>query len=275
VRQIYPVQGPDWPVTPKPAEGRLPDVVSELARLYGNRARAAASPRWLRANMVTSSDGAAALDGLSGGLSGPADRMLFKVLRSLADVILVGAGTARAERYRPVSAAGIWTALRPADAALPGIAVITASLDLDACPQLLAGQPGSPRPILITTEHAAAADAARGGAVTGRAQVIVAGRQRVDVRQAVRALGCMGYRQILAEGGPGLLGQLAEAGLVDEFCITISPVLAGGPAGRVVAARPSPPGGGAADRLKLAHVLADDDFLFCRYLRQDTAPSEE
>jgi riboflavin biosynthesis pyrimidine reductase len=174
-----------------------------------------------------------------------------------------------------VSAAGIWPALRPAGAALPSIAVITASLDLDACPQLLAGQPGSRRPILITTEHSAAADAARGGVVAGQAQVIVAGRQRVDVRQAVTALGCMGYRQILAEGGPGLLGQLAEAGLVDEFCITISPVLAGGPAGRVVAARPSPPGGGAADRLKLAHVLADDDFLFCRYLRQDTASSEE
>jgi riboflavin biosynthesis pyrimidine reductase len=273
VRQIYPVQGPDWAVTPKASPGLLPDAVAALAHLYA--CPAVSGRPWLRANMVTSADGAATLDGRSGGLSGPADRMVFTVLRSVADVILVGAGTARAERYRPVSAAGIWTALRPAGADLPGIAVVTASLDLDACPQLLACKPGSPTPILITTERAAAADAARGGAVTGRAQVIVAGRQRVDVRQAVTALGGMGYRQILTEGGPGLLGQLTEADLLDEFCITISPVFADGPAGRVVAARPSPPGAGAADRLTLAHLLADEDFLFCRYLRHDTEFSEE
>jgi riboflavin biosynthesis pyrimidine reductase len=268
VRQIYPVQGPDWPVTPMPTDGPVPDAVARLARLYASPA--APGQCWVRANMVTSADGAAAVDGRSGGLSGPADRMVFTVLRSLADVIVVGAGTARTERYRPVSAAGLWTALRSAGAELPLIAVVTASLDLDS--RLLDGQRP---PIIITTE--AAADAASDGIATGRSQVIVAGQQSVDVQQAVTALGTLGYRQILVEGGPTVLGQLTAAGLLDEFCVTISPVLAGGPAGRVVASQPTElgPAAGTAAALTLAHVLADDDFLFCRYLRHQTPASGE
>ncbi len=207
------------------------------------------------------------MDGRSGGLSGPADRMVFTVLRSLADVVLVGAGTARAEHYRPVSAAGLWTALRPAGAPLPRIAVVTASLDLDA--RLLVSEPG---PILLTTAAAAA-----GAAAPGRVQVIAAGQERVDIGQAIAALGSLGYQQILAEGGPSLLAQLAEAGLLDEFCVTISPVLADGQADRVVASQPAGPAAatGPAAGLRLSHVLADDDFLFCRYLRHQTPASGE
>jgi riboflavin biosynthesis pyrimidine reductase len=263
VRQIYPVQGPEWALAPKPAAGLRPDTVVQLAALYGNgeAGQATADRPWLRANMVTSIDGAAALDGLSGALSGPADRMVFTVLRSLADVILVGAGTARAEHYRPVAAAGIWTTLRPEGARLPAIAVVTGSLDLDACAGLLAGGPDSEPPIVITT---AAAAAERGSALAGRAVLLVAGQQRVDIRQAVTELARLGYRQILTEGGPGLLGQLAEAGLLDELCLTIGPVLAGGPAGRIVTGVPA----GAALQLTLAHVLTDDGYLLCRYLRE-------
>ena len=251
---------------PKPADGPLPDAVARLARLYASPA--APGQPWVRANVVTSVDGAATVDGKSGGLSGPADRMVFTLLRSLADVIVVGAGTARAERYRPVSVAGIWTALRSAGAGLPRIAVVTASLDLDS--RLLAGEQP---PIIITTE--AAAHAASDATGAARTQVVVAGEQWVDVQQAVTALGTLGYRQILVEGGPTVLGQLAD--LLDEFCVTISPVLAGGPAGRVVASRPTgrDPAAGTAAALTLGHVLADDDFLLCRYLRHLTPGSGE
>jgi riboflavin biosynthesis pyrimidine reductase len=270
VRQIYPVQGPDWPVAPKAGPGPLPDAVAALARLYA--CPAVSGRPWVRANMVTSTDGAAAVDGMSGGLSGPADRMVFTVLRSLADVILVGARTARVERYRPVPAAPIWTALRPAGSQLPRIAVVTGSLDLDS--RLLDSPRGNP-PIFITTP--VAADDASGSAVAAQAQIVVAGQQRVDVGQAIAALGGMGYQQILVEGGPSLLAQLAEVDLLDEFCVTISPVLAGGSAGRVVAPRPAEPGSttGPAARLNLAHVLTDDGFLFCRYLRHQTPQSGE
>ena len=86
--------------------------------------------------MVASADGAVSVNGRSGGLSGPADRMLFTVLRSVADLILVGAGTVRAERYRPVQADEIWSGLRPPGAPVPPIAVVTGRLDLDPDSQL-------------------------------------------------------------------------------------------------------------------------------------------
>jgi len=261
VRQIYPVQGEDLQLATAATAGPLPAAVKELAFLYGNGADLPPADRpWLRANMVASTDGAATLDGRSGGLSGPADRMVFTVLRSLADVIVVGAGTARAERYRPVPHDEIWAALRPAGAQLPAIAVVTASLDLDACSRLLSGADQHAQTIVITS---AAAPADRKAAIAGSARVIVAGQERVDLQLAVSALADMGHRAILTEGGPGLLGQLAAAGLVDELCLTTSPVLVGGSARRILT--------GAGDqlgphRLHLVHVLVHDGYLLNRYL---------
>ncbi|MGO8959296.1 MAG: dihydrofolate reductase family protein [Streptosporangiaceae bacterium] len=263
MRQIYPVHGPDWTVTPKASAGPLPDGVAGVADMFRAGVEPVPGRAWLRANMVASTDGAATIAGRSGGLSGPADRMVFTVLRSLADVILVGAGTARTERYRPVSAAGIWTGLRPAGAALPVIAVVTASFDLEACAALLTAE----HTIIITSAQAAA----QGGPLASRAEVIVAGQRRVDVRQAVTALAARGYAHILVEGGPSLLGQLVSAQLLDEFCLTISPVLTDAAAGRVVAVPPA--ARSVPTSLTLAHVLTDADFLLCRYLRQPSPES--
>ena len=73
--------------------------------------------------------------------------------------------------------------------------------------------------------------------------MIIGGEHEVTAAAAVSALAGRGYREILAEGGPHLLGQLAAAGLIDELCVTISPVLAGGPAGRIIQG-PGSPGAG-------------------------------
>jgi len=265
VRQIFPEQGPDLEPAPKPTAGPLPTVVTQLALLYGNGA--AADPAtdtargWVQANMVASADGAVTLDGRSGGLSGPADRTVFTVLRSLADVVLVGAGTARTEHYRPVRATQIWSALRAGRAALPPIAVVTASLDLTGCEPLLAGPAGSTQTLVITTS---AAPADRKAAIAGVARVIEAGTDRVDIGAALGALASLGYLRVLVEGGPVLLGHLIDAGLLDELCLTVSPTLAAGSAGRIVSS--ASPGSLSAARLSLAHVLTDDDFLLCRYL---------
>jgi riboflavin biosynthesis pyrimidine reductase len=62
---------------------------------------AGAGRPWVRVNMISSLDGAIAVRGRSGTLGGPPDRRLFMVLRSLADVIVVGAGTMRTEGYGP------------------------------------------------------------------------------------------------------------------------------------------------------------------------------
>jgi riboflavin biosynthesis pyrimidine reductase len=256
VRQIFPAAGPELAVIAKAAAGPLPAAVSELAELYGNEASPPAASPWLRANMVASVDGATALSGRSGGLGGPADRMVFTVLRSLADIILVGAGTARAEHYRPVQADEIWTGLRTGRARVPAIAVLTSSLDLNDCPRLL---DSDPRTILITT---ASAPADRVAALQGRAEIVTAGQDRIDIDAALAVLAERGGGQILCEGGPHVLGQLATAARLDELCLTTSPILAGGSANRVLAGAGEQPAA-----LTLAHVLTHDGFLLARYIR--------
>ncbi len=256
---------PDAPEIGPPGE----PAVAALAALYAYPEPAAHPSPWVRANMVESADGAATLEGRSGGLSGPADRLVFAVLRSLADVIVVGAGTARAERYRPVRAGEVWAALRPGRPPAPPIAVITRELDLNADAPLLAAAAEGARTIVLTSE---AAPAARRAAAARHADVIVAGRDAVAPAAAMAALAARGHRRVLVEGGPSLLGQIVAAGLLDELCLTLSPVLEGGRARRILAAppgrvRPGPDGADAATGLRLAHVLEADGSLLCRYQR--------
>jgi riboflavin biosynthesis pyrimidine reductase len=284
VRQIFPVAGPEFDVVSSVTEGALPAGISRLADLYGNGAsRGTAARPWVRANMIASADGASSLDGRSGGLGGPADRMLFSVLRSLADVILVGAGTARAERYKPVPPSAVWSALRAGRPTTPPIAVVSASLNLGASTRLLTDAPSHAQTIVVTS---ATALAKRGAELPRQARAVAAGTDEVDIGSAVAALAALGYRRILAEGGPHLLGQLADASLLDELCLTTSPVVAAGTAGRIVvgsgdagsgterrdtasrdtASRDSAARDTAA-RWTLEHVLTDAGFLFSRYVR--------
>lgn len=230
----------------------------DLAALYAYPAG-----RWLRANMVSSADGAADLDGLTAGLSSEGDRHVFALLRTLADVIVVGAATVRAERYAPVRPRELWDHLREGRTPTPPIAVISARLDLDPASRLIASAPPHARTVIIT---AARAPAGRRAELAERADVIVAGEETVDLKHAVDALADRGHQRMLAEGGPRLLGQLVAAGVLDELCLTIGPLLAGPGASRIVTGDPPcvPP-----LRLTLAHVLEDNGFLLCRYVRKD------
>jgi riboflavin biosynthesis pyrimidine reductase len=246
VRQIYP--------EPDPTAGEGGDL---LARRYAYPDHQAF---WIRANMVASADGAGSLEGRSGGLGGAADRQLFQVLRSLADVILVGGGTARAEKYKPARLAAMVPELRAGRPPTPPVAVVSSSLDLDPDSPLLAQAPDWARTIVLTTTTA---PAGRRAALARRATVIEAGEERVEAGRAIDALAGLGHARILTEGGPRLLGHIAAAGRLDDLCLTISPLLAGGHEGRILAG-PALPGGRP---LELAHVLAEDGFLFCRYLR--------
>ena len=249
MRQIYPLAGP----------GPQPD----LAGLY---AYPDGTPAWVRANMIASADGAATANGRSGDLSGEADRAVFGVLRALADVVLVGAGTVRAEAYGPARVPGRWAALREGRPPSPAIAVVSSSLDLGSSRPLLTGAPGDARTIVIT---ASSAPEDRKVAVARDADLIVAGDDRVDLRAAIGALSARGHRRILTEGGPHLLGQITEADLLDELCLTISPLLAGSGAGRIVqsAGTPADANRAALRPLVLAHVLTDQGYLLCRYVR--------
>src|SRR5262245_15153641 len=237
-----------------------------LAGLYAYPDPGAPPPCWVRASRVASVDGAATLDGRAGGLSGEADEQVFAMLRALADVILVGAGTARAEHYAPVrpESEGLrWAWLRDGRTPSAPIAVVTRALDLDLAGPLLAGAPPHARTIVITTE---AAPAERRAAAARTAEVIVAGEAMVDMKAVADALAGRGYQRVLCEGGPHLLAQVAGEGLLDELCLTLSPLLAGPGADRIVTGGLPMPGGGA-QRFTLAHVLTDEAYLLCRYLR--------
>ena len=225
----------------------------ELARLYD-------CPRehWLRANMVASADGAAFLDGRSGGLSSAADRRLFGVLRGLADVVLVGAGTARTEKYKPARRRPELAALRAGRGATPPIALVSRGLDLDLTAPLFTQAPPDARTIVITC---GAAPVERRAATATVADVIVAGELVVDLADGLAALRERGLGRVLCEGGPTLLGQLTADGLLNELCLTISPLLAGLGPSRITAGASFP-----AAQMVLVHVLRADSALFCRYL---------
>ena len=188
------------------------DPVDPMA-VYGDLPTAAGRPA-VRLNMIASVDGATTLAGVSGGLGGPADHALFAVLRSLADVVLVAAGTVRAERYGP--------------SATP-IAVVSRSPRLDWDARFFTAPVA--RPILVTVAQAPPAQLARAAEV---AEVVIAGDRDVDLATALAALGDRGWRAVLAEGGPTLNGQLARAGLLDELCLTWSPWLASSDAKRIL-----------------------------------------
>jgi riboflavin biosynthesis pyrimidine reductase len=253
VRQIY------------PGGSALDDAA--LAALYSYPDPGALPARWLRANMVASLDGAATVEGRSGGLSNEADQQVFAMLRAHADVILVGAGTARAEGYGPVrpESEGLrWAWLRDGRPPSPPIALITRALDLDFGSALFADAPPHARTIVITTESA---PPDRRAAAARAAEVIVAGDANVDLKAAVDSLAERGHQRISCEGGPHLLAQLADEGLLDELCLTVSPLLAGPGAGRIVAGGLPMPGGGTMP-FTLAHVVEDEGYLLCRYVRR-------
>jgi riboflavin biosynthesis pyrimidine reductase len=218
-------------------------------------------PWHLRINFVTSADGGVTVDDRSAGLSNPADKRTFALLRDLADVVLVGAGTARtegyrAERYGPERRR---RRLELGRAEVPVIAVVSASGDLDPASTLFAAAEPAARTVVITCR---AAPADRTAALAEVADVLVAGDDRVDLAAAVGRLAQRGLARVLCEGGPTLFGALLAAGLVDELCLTVSALLTGPGTGRIVA---GPLLDDAPYPLTLLHVLEQDGALLLRY----------
>jgi riboflavin biosynthesis pyrimidine reductase len=238
-----------------------PPGTTDPVDAYGRLGRLGPRRPGVRLNMIASVDGAAAIDGRSGALGGPADKGLFAVLRSLADVILVGAATVRAEGYGPVrlDEGARSRRSRLGLPAVPPIAVITHTCRLDWASVFFTD--AEQRPLVVTVASAAATARERAAQV---AEVIVAGDSEVDLVDAVHALAARGHDNVLAEGGPVVAAELAAAGLLDELCLTLSPLLAGGDAHRILAGTALAP----PLRLELGHVLEAAGSLFLRYRRR-------
>lgn len=229
---------------------------SELERIYAFPA----SGRHLVVNFVASVDGAVAVDGISAGLSDDADRAVLRLGTDLADVVLVGAGTATAEGFRGVHPDLVRTGRRRQHdlSPVPPLAVVTRTGS--ALP------PGSPAvvdavvPTLVLTSGSAAPQRRAAWADEG-AEVVVLGDDHVDLRNAVGELEARGLRRINCLGGPALFGALIESGVVDELRLTLSPSIHSGSAGRIARAVNE-----SCLPLQLSSVLHSDDMLFIRYL---------
>ena len=229
----------------RPVRQLLPsyDAQPDLLALYGDEGP------YVRAGFVLSVDGAAVVDGGSRALSTRADRAVFRTLRAVCDVILVGAGTTRAEDYgtiRLLDDGRDWRAARGLPP-LPRVAVVSRSLEIDE--RVYDG----PRPLVVTCRSA---DTARLG---DRADVVVAGDDEVDLRGALDQLAALGLGRVLCEGGPSLFADLLAGGLVDELCLTTSPLLVGATAS-LLPTELAPP-----RHVRVRHLLEEDGTLLARY----------
>ncbi|MDT5041172.1 MAG: hypothetical protein QOE51_2157 [Actinoplanes sp.] len=258
VEPTAPVTGPAGAVTVDqiwPAS-RLGLEPSDLTELYPRHPEPT-----LRVNFVASIDGAATLAGRSGGLSGPADKQVFGVLRMVCDALIVAAGTVRSEQYDALRLGPRNRAWRTAHGLpeFPLMVIVSGALDLDLDQLIFSDAPI--RPIVLT--HAAA-PAERRALLGTVADVIVTGDTEVDLPAALAALHERGATQLLCEGGPHLLGALTAADLVDELCLTVAPMLAGAGAGRITAGNPGP-----SRSMSLRSICSADSMLFLRYAKPD------
>lgn len=245
MRRIFPTSDPD------------PIDDATLIDLYAPPDR---SRPGLRVNFVTSIDGAVTVAGYSEGLSSPADKRVFDLLRMVCDALMVAAGTLRHEGYGAIvldERARAWRRAHGLAEHMPLVAV-SRSLGLGAALPALTEAPT--RPYVVTC---AASPPSVRRSLADVAEVIVCGDDEVDLAAARAELHERGLTQLLCEGGPQLLGSLTAADLVDDFCLTVSPLLAGAGPGRITAGPPSP----APRRLALRHILAEDDMLLLRYAR--------
>ncbi len=205
----------------------------------------------VRANMVSSLDGAAAVDGVSGALGGDGDREIFMMLRDMCDVVLVGSGTVIGEDYGPV---GDDSDTRPR------LAMVSRSLSIDPSHATVV----APSTVIMTCSSAPIVN--RRLLVDAGATLIDCGRDAVELPRVLAALADRDRWRVLCEGGPALLGALFADDLVDELCLTFGPTIVGGDTGRITRG----PDGEPTRRMRRAHVLADDEgYLFTKWVRAE------
>lgn len=218
---------------------------------------------WMALNMVASADGAIAVEGRSGGLGSDADHAVFRAIRGIADVIIAGAGTVRAEGYGPPRPSEAVQAARVArgQAPVPRLAIVSGSLDLDETEALFTE--AQQRPLIFTGRSAGTDRPDRLDALRTVADVHLAGEgSDVDMTAMASQLGALGVRCAVVEGGPALNGHLLAHDLIDELNLTVAPVLVGGAERRAIV--------GATDhlaRMDLAHLWESEGNLLARYVR--------
>ena len=213
---------------------------------------------WVMANFVSTIDGATVVDGGSTAINDEDDMKMFGAMRAVADFILVGAETLRAENYGPTTLDARRRQAR-LDAGLeetPHLVVVTRSLDLD--PEDRVFSDPDHRVTVLTDESAPDDRFANLSEVADVVRLKSTGAD--DIIHYLRLA-----RVVLCEGGATLLGQMVAARLVDEMALTVAPMMVAGVSNRVAhGAEAQPP-----VEMRLVDVLYGDRSLFLRYVRKD------
>ena len=237
---------------------------ADLIELY--RWPTAGTEPVVRSNFVATLDGSVqGLDGRSGSINTESDHEIFALLRTLSDVILVGAGTVRGEGYQAVDLQPWQRSIRSSEglSTFPLLVVVTRSLDLDPA---FVDPPGEHGAVLIATADYHDESAVRPFRDAG-AEVLQTPGSSVDLGWVLATLARRGEWRILAEGGPSLHRDLLAAGLVDRLSLTLAPSVVGGAGHR------STSGAALTERADFDLdfiLLGDDQTLFTDYRRQNT-----
>jgi riboflavin biosynthesis pyrimidine reductase len=234
----------------------VPDPLSPYLAVDRSRPR---HECWVMGHMVAGIDGTAAVGGRVGALSTRSDQSLFRGMRQLADIVMVGAETVRLEGYGAVRLGehAREQRRRLGKPPTPPVAVVSRSLEFDWSTPVFANAPEHAPTHLITCS---AAGPARRAEAERFATVIVAGEDRVDPAQALQALAKLGHRVVICEGGPTWLGELVAADRLDELCLSISPLMGGDRLPVCI----TPPGAGISE-FALKGTLVEENTLFLRY----------
>ena len=235
-------------------DGPTETSVAEFLAEYEPTSAGSGDRPFFAANMVTSLDGRAAVEGRSKLLGSERDAELLLGLRSLFDALLIGAGTLRAEQYGPIirdpglrekrEAAG----LEPSPLAV----VVTRSFDLPWDCSLFTE--GIGKVVLYTGTD-------REPLPTATEVEVVASDGDPNLTDLAAWLAGNGVRSVLCEGGPTILGELVDLDLLDELFLTVHPVITGEADAPRIVEGPV----GARNSFELVELSREGDELFTRY----------
>lgn len=218
--------------------------------------RGRADGPWVMTNFISTIDGAAVVDGGTTAINDDDDMAMFAAMRAASDFVVVGAGTVRAEDYKPLQLDDVMSNAR-VEAGLepnPHLVIVSGSLDLEPTQRVFSDP--EHRVTVLTGPDAPTERVADLSDVADVVRLASTGAE--DLIHYLRLA-----RVVLCEGGPTLLGSLIAADLVDEMALTVSPLLVAGKSPRIAhGSSPEKP-----VEMRLESVLYGDRSLFLRYLR--------
>ena len=219
---------------------------------------------WIRGNMISSLDGSSTKDGRSGGLANINDRAIFSIIRQSADIIIVGASTVLIEEYSNVCLSINQQNERKkyGQSNIPQIAVITTSSKLKKSDKFFSLNKKQV-PFVFTSANNFINTQKRLNMSAEVVNVSSKNPEKIDFFTIVKFLAERKFFRILIEGGPFILGKLMEKNILNELCLTISPILIGGKSKRIAISTKQ-----LEVRMQPLSLLMDNEgYFYIRYIR--------